>query len=626
MLERYNFFKENLIIESIINETFIYYAPPLQKVLNKIKDNKIAEELLGIMSTDIKADVTFVNIDRPGYLSFTTAKNAANNLSKIWSYVKPEQWFSQSIGNSDLDNIWSKHIKVEDSDVYTKSRNSLRIGRFINTLFPGKYNDKQIEEFVNKFKATIENGAEVFEIVEGSDIAKWYYYENYFEDKGTLGNSCMRDKPAAYFEIYVENPEVCRMLILKEDDKILGRALIWKLNSFKQTSGDETEKPEYFLDRQYYIKESDVVKFRNYAKQQGWSYKSDNNYHSFSGVNYKDQIINANMSVKLKDIEYRKFPYLDTFRRYDTYSNILYNDESEDNSYEGQYILSSTSGDYTEIQGGIWSEWHGSFIPDEQAVWSDWADSYLYDDNAIRVSVGTRRNHGWYPEDCEDIGYDKRTDQYIHTDDAVWSENYEHYILAETAVEVIEDIDGHGDVSVGDSNWYDENDMNIIPTSDISRICYSRLADLYLDWGNYSYVHKHLLMRNSADEWILGKFKLSIYNIKAAKDNSVDIKGISALSKIDAMILGYELNLNEEIIVDKFEYHLNIKDILTTIVDLCNKEISKISDILEDKGQLRLKFDDIIAENKYLTKLESRLKEYNIRLNDIMDNLYVTWK
>jgi hypothetical protein len=83
----------------------------------------------------------------------------------------------------------------------------------------------------------------VFEIVEGDEIAKWYRYENYAENKGTLGNSCMRDKRDSFFEIYTKNPEVCRMLILKEDDKILGRALIWKLNSFKSYAGG-TNNPE----------------------------------------------------------------------------------------------------------------------------------------------------------------------------------------------------------------------------------------------------------------------------------------------------------------------------------------------------------------------------------------------
>jgi hypothetical protein len=33
MLNRYEHFRENLILEGIINETYIYYAPPLKKSL-----------------------------------------------------------------------------------------------------------------------------------------------------------------------------------------------------------------------------------------------------------------------------------------------------------------------------------------------------------------------------------------------------------------------------------------------------------------------------------------------------------------------------------------------------------------------------------------------------------------
>ena len=36
----------------------------------------------------------------------------------------------------------------------------------------------------------------------------------------------------------------------------------------------DIEGVEYFMDRQYTIKESDVQKFKNYASEQGWCYKS----------------------------------------------------------------------------------------------------------------------------------------------------------------------------------------------------------------------------------------------------------------------------------------------------------------------------------------------------------------
>jgi hypothetical protein len=624
MLNRYEFFREDLILEGIINETYIYYAPPFEKALKRIKDNQIANELLNVKDKDIKPDVTFVNIDKEGYLSFTTARNAGNNLNKIWKHIKPEDWFNTIIHDSDLESIWGKHEIGDENDVYTKSRNSLRVGRFINKLFPGKFNDKQIEEFVNKFKSSLEVEGEKFELVEGDDIAKWYHYKNYTEMKGTLGNSCMKDKSDSIFKIYTKNPDVCKLLILREDDKILGRALVWKLASFYSLYNDH--KPEYYMDRQYYIKESDVEKFKKYAEEQGWAYKSYNNHHSFSTVKFNGEEFNAKMTIQLGksggDYDYGRYPYVDTFRRYDPISGILYNDDDEDSKNEGQYILADTGGGYSEIESGVWSEWHDRRIPEDEAIWSDWADSYLYRDRAVQVTEGNRRYRGWYPDDCDDITYDEWSEEYIHIDDSVYSERYGHSLLADNAVEVIGDIDSDGDVSEADSNWHHkDDDDNILETSDLDSICYDRLTDLYRDWRNYEYIEKILLTKNYKEDWILKEFKIEVYPIKEAKDNSVDITGIEWLTKIDAEILGYELG-DKEMVTDEFRYHNDIKDILPIIYRICERESSKISDTLEDKGQLRLKFD-YEDDKEYLHRLENKLRSYNLRISDIDNKIYI---
>lgn len=125
MISRYNNFQLDLLLEKIINETYIYFSPDLEKVLRKTKSD-IGYDLLSISKTDIKPDVTFVNIDKgkEDYLSFTTARNAGNNLSKIWTHVKPDDWFTNVLDGGDLDAIWGKRGDV--NDVYSKSRNSLK--------------------------------------------------------------------------------------------------------------------------------------------------------------------------------------------------------------------------------------------------------------------------------------------------------------------------------------------------------------------------------------------------------------------------------------------------------------------------------------------------------------------
>jgi hypothetical protein len=38
------------------------------------------------------------------------------------------------------------------------------------------------------------------------------------------------------------------------------------------------------MDRQYTSKDSDVIKFKNYAKDKGWAYKANNNHHSLEPI------------------------------------------------------------------------------------------------------------------------------------------------------------------------------------------------------------------------------------------------------------------------------------------------------------------------------------------------------
>jgi hypothetical protein len=146
---------------------------------------------------------------------------------------------------------------------------------------------------------------------------------SYQERKGQLFASCMRyDACQTYFNIYIKNPEVCKMLILKGDDesKISGRALIWT-----------TTTGEIYMDRQYTNYDSDIQLFWNYAKSNGWSF-----YGFGKG---------KNREVQIKDIDYEEYPYMDTFKYYDPKTNLL----SSDDSLQDQdhiWTLERTDGTY----------------------------------------------------------------------------------------------------------------------------------------------------------------------------------------------------------------------------------------------------------------------------------------
>jgi hypothetical protein len=67
-------------------------------------------------------------------------------------------------------------------------------------------------------------------------------------------NSCRSSSSQVFFDIYTENKDVCRLLVLSDpDDLVVGRVLIWKISSI---SDEELKDAEYFMDRIYTIDDS----------------------------------------------------------------------------------------------------------------------------------------------------------------------------------------------------------------------------------------------------------------------------------------------------------------------------------------------------------------------------------
>jgi hypothetical protein len=606
MITNFNLFSESLLLESIINESILYYSRDTRSVLKRLKDNEIAKDLLSVEKTDIKPDITFVNLDKEkdGYLSFITMRNAAKLISDRYPHL---DYMDKRPDIALADELWDLRDSSSGAEVYDKSRNSIKIGKLVNKIFPGKYTDKDIEEFVNKFKASID-GSDVFELVDGTDIDHWYNYKNYVdENKGNLGNSCMKSK-SGLFGIYNENPDVCKLLILKEDDKISGRALVWKLKSIKRMR-TEVEGVEWFMDRQYTNNDSDVEKFRNYAKEKGWAFKTNNNHHSFTNVTFNGEEFNAELEVEVKAKDYRRYPYMDTFRRFDPNTGILYNDDERESDNEGQYILEDTGGGYEEIEGGFWSEWHDRMIPEDEAVYSEPYSDYLLRDYAVRVYVGSSRRRGWYSEDDDDIVYDEYSDEYVHVDDAVYSEIYGNWIWDERAVKTITEIYNDGDVENAEGYWCHVNDRDIVSLYGMSRMLwYKKLCDKYSDWDDYDYINTDILTRNYKDEWIPNILERTIYKVGEAKSSdSPDIYGVEYLLEEDAIALDYEINMDNSRVIDIIQYNEDTDEILESVLNKLKIKIKQLTDILDDKGQKRLVFDED-DEYEYRRKV-SRLKD-----------------
>jgi hypothetical protein len=142
------------------------------------------------------------------------------------------------------------------------SRVAMKVGRFFNKIL--FIEDSKIENLANRFKTfyKISKGdfSEIFTIVHGEDIRFWYNVANYVPGGGSLNSSCMRGA-TTQLDLYVENPDVVKLLIMTENNKLSGRALMW------------TTDRGVYIDRPYCRYDTDQHMYKKYAEH----FK----YHSF---------------------------------------------------------------------------------------------------------------------------------------------------------------------------------------------------------------------------------------------------------------------------------------------------------------------------------------------------------
>ena len=575
MLRKYEKFRESLILERALCESVLYLSPEMTAHLDKVGGD-IAKDILDQVAKDIKPDATFLDMgEKEGEVTFATMRKAKKKLEEIYkndpefvqSLEDPsknaESGMRRDMSYAEWAKAASQTIQAQHPEFWKASRNPIKIGRLVRQIFPGKYTDSQIEEFVNRFKGTSKSDKELFELVSGDAIAHWYDKNNYKEIKGTLGDSCMAGKDKGIFEIYTKNPEVCRLLILKDKDnpeKIIGRALVWKLKE-----NDLDDKIEYFMDRPYAISDSDLVRFANYAKENGWAYKAYNNHYTPMQIGFGESKLSAEMSVKLspasdKSYEYEQYPYMDTFKRYDPKSGVLYNSGQEEEENEGQYILQNTNGGWEEIESGVWSEYHDRTIAREDAVWSDVYGDWLDGSYATHVDMGS--NRGWYPDGDDDIVWSESEGCSLHVDDCIWSDYESDWIYGPNSAIAIcastsnSVLIGYVDKGNRDFAQIDEDAIWFKILQEKSEFTSGE------DIAYATMIKKSLCEEDKDGKLIPIDFAISTYAAKEPKKESL-IEGIEGvlLTRKDARILGWKIDTDEYFVVDNFRYHMVLNEI-----------------------------------------------------------------
>lgn len=214
------------------------------------------------------------------------------------------------------------------SGVNSNKTTEVRFGRFLNRFFAAigvKYTQQDIEGFVNLYQSILtfkRNANDHFKIVKGEMIRHWYDEFNYENEKGQLGNSCMRyEKCREYLDIYCENTDVCQLLILTTDKKtLLGRALLW-------TTTDGVK----FMDRIYTNKDSYTPMFRKWGTENGYVFDAEK------------------FKVKVKYANYTYLPYMDTFSYYQPTEGLLLS-YYPSNDGKTLYGLENTDGTFLKLR------------------------------------------------------------------------------------------------------------------------------------------------------------------------------------------------------------------------------------------------------------------------------------
>jgi len=397
--ESHDLITESQLIEMLL-ESDVMFSDNFKKVLGKI-DNPVAKKILDLEKKDLPVVANYFDIDpkRNDYVYFTPDRKAQeilNDPKELYRFVgnnggwlthgeannaifgrlgyvpqgdvyrpattevgevvekivseksgKTWVWLKFTSGGQGVFNL-EKLRPVDDRHklVWSKNRQDVRVGRSMNALLAlaakdddtAKFTARDIEIFVNLYKAQIDKFNDKFSLfaeVTGREIYDKYQYDNYYDPSGTLSNSCMAEADSSWLEPYTDNDTVSLVIFKAPEDEemIVGRAILWECLDGKKV-----------MDRVYTNNDSDVELFRQYATDNGWWYKGNNNSGSaYNGVGPDGKEERLYCEIQLRK-GHENFPYMDTMKYYYPATGIITNNRKDTGFF---YYLEDTDGEWS---------------------------------------------------------------------------------------------------------------------------------------------------------------------------------------------------------------------------------------------------------------------------------------
>lgn len=256
-----------IVIEKMLSFNISYIDRP----------HDVNESILKSIMDGIRNHFDFINKKEKNIISPYSCSEIIKGLfSTIGFFIKSEyvdlstNYFditSIDLDKESIDNmtfIPARRFLDENREKY---RQTSRVGRVLRKL-NYTYSDKQIEEFSEKFRNIVKDMKSPSElnIVRGGDISYWYLEDRYLKAGGSLNSSCMRYANAqSRVKFYDLFPEKIGLLIMTKGGKLLGRALVWKLDDGRT-----------YMDRIYTVYQLDYYSFVNYAKDNNMLVRGEN--------------------------------------------------------------------------------------------------------------------------------------------------------------------------------------------------------------------------------------------------------------------------------------------------------------------------------------------------------------
>ena len=395
-------------VYKLLLESKVIYSKKFINLLNKMKANKLATQLLNLYSkdvdgvtqnyidiTDLKDAVSFtpdrkvqeLTKDKPetwvitssgrylttsdrndklfealGYdkakygcwnpdtnaVGLILAETVSRTSGKI--YVMFKEYEGERIGVVNKEAM--EPTESEDQRIWSTSRNNIKIGRLVRAILTASkipFTDSEIEQFTNQYKATYDfakDALKQFDIVQGDKIAYWYDEENYVDGGGSLNNSCMASVGSDYFDIYTQNPQVSLVILYGDGGSIESEKYTDDRIKGRAILWDAKldGQPVKFMDRIYTSQDADVELFKQFAEKNGWWFKKRQSMEPNEDFTDGNSSKKGKIKVNLDDTDFEYYPYCDTVCYIDTNTGIASNKWWSDSNK----ILRDTGGSYED--------------------------------------------------------------------------------------------------------------------------------------------------------------------------------------------------------------------------------------------------------------------------------------